>query len=420
MEESKAHASDFCVRYALSAFEDLNSAIRNLRRCFGFPYQEYIGYLNTLSRSHRARREHEHLIDRFRRWAIFGNVDAVFWIDYAKANQPPGSFKMGPLNSRPFSTAHMEICAHGLTGGSGKQDNDDDSDAPWSEPDDEVGGPVDLHDTGGPRRPASKRPTFLPHRTRRGAPTPRGRGGAARMPTVLLSQPAGAATSASGGATASRSGGAPRLAETGPSSARASGPESTLLPKEENSSFLSARHTETKLSLSSRHLLLSQEREQQFVRSMLQEEFIPAHGSIYKRTITPGPGYYSISSFADPPEGELEEGSGPGPSFTRRPPSTIDEAVSIRELPGPGDYRAKAQLSEMKAPFGRFGRAEKLVSPLDISKKLPFISRHAAMAESHGVHGSGVFHEVIPEGPYDPKNNLSSPKFSFGKLRRPF
>ena len=54
-------------------------------------------------------------------------VDAVLWIDYAKAqpqqkgsdagylrpsrvqaNQPPGSFKMGPRESRPFSPAHMQ------------------------------------------------------------------------------------------------------------------------------------------------------------------------------------------------------------------------------------------------------------------------------------------------------------------------
>ncbi|CAE8669910.1 unnamed protein product, partial [Polarella glacialis] len=84
MEETKAGGPDIVVRYALSAFEDLNSAIKNLRRCFGFPYQEYIGYINTLTQSHRARREHEVLIDRLRRWAIFGNVDAVFWIDYAK------------------------------------------------------------------------------------------------------------------------------------------------------------------------------------------------------------------------------------------------------------------------------------------------------------------------------------------------
>ena len=43
MEEAKTSDPDLTVRYALSAFEDLNSAIKNLRRCFGFPYQEYIG-----------------------------------------------------------------------------------------------------------------------------------------------------------------------------------------------------------------------------------------------------------------------------------------------------------------------------------------------------------------------------------------
>jgi hypothetical protein len=107
-EEARAKIK---VRYALSAYEDLNRAIRNLRRCFGFPYQEYIGYLNTMTRTHRARREHSILVESLRRWAMFGNVDAVLWIDYAKANQPPGSFKMGSRDSRPFSPLHTLICA---------------------------------------------------------------------------------------------------------------------------------------------------------------------------------------------------------------------------------------------------------------------------------------------------------------------
>merc|ERR1719265_1404982 len=131
-EESKAGSADICVRYALSAFEDLNSAIKNLRRCFGFPYQEYIGYLNTLTRTHRARREHEALVDRLKRWAIFGNVDAVVWIDYAKANQPPGSFRIGPRDSRPFGLSHMEICQAVAEGE--HRDRDDQSEA-WSDVD---------------------------------------------------------------------------------------------------------------------------------------------------------------------------------------------------------------------------------------------------------------------------------------------
>eukprot|EP00913_Durusdinium_trenchii_P002495 g2307.t1 len=65
MEEAKAHDPDLT---------DLNSAIKNLRRCFGFPYQEYIGYMNTLTHQYRTRSEHEGLIDRIRRWAMFGNV----------------------------------------------------------------------------------------------------------------------------------------------------------------------------------------------------------------------------------------------------------------------------------------------------------------------------------------------------------
>lgn len=64
--------------------------------------------MNTLTQQYRTRSEHEGLMDRIRRWAMFGNVDAVLWIDYAKANQPPGSFKMGPRESRPFGPGHLQ------------------------------------------------------------------------------------------------------------------------------------------------------------------------------------------------------------------------------------------------------------------------------------------------------------------------
>lgn len=138
IEDAKANDEEMRVRYALSAFEDLNLAVKNLRRCFGFPYQEYIGYLNTVSRQHRARREHEAILPGLRCWAIFGNVGAVLWIDYAKANQPPGSLKMGPRDSNPFSPNHTEICLSSGQKSPKHVDFDgDDSDCAWSDIDDE-------------------------------------------------------------------------------------------------------------------------------------------------------------------------------------------------------------------------------------------------------------------------------------------
>ena len=77
------HNTERCAQRFQLRLEDLNSAIKNLRRCFGFPYQEYIGpaarsiffggsssvlcatlrYMNTLTHQYRTRSEHEDCAD---------------------------------------------------------------------------------------------------------------------------------------------------------------------------------------------------------------------------------------------------------------------------------------------------------------------------------------------------------------------
>lgn len=408
MEEAKAHVPDLCVRYALSAFEDLNSAIRNLRRCFGFPYQEYIGYLNTLTKAHRARREHENLVDRLRRWAIFGNVDAVVWIDYSKANQPPGSFKMGPRDSRPFGAEHMELCVHGLSGGAGREENDgEESEAAWSDPEDEHGASAGAHGTGGsagaPVMDLLPPPSMVRSDT---LGLPRGTTGRSGFTLQRVR------TSVANGSTVKVP-----LAAPGTTSSSSGGPrpvEDLSSPRATGGSVAKAELGHTG-SLSSRLMTTKEEEdhERTLLRSMIQEEVIPAHGSIYKRTITPGPGYYSLRS--------QESFQEVGATFGHRPPGRIDEVTSAsRELPGPCEYRAKAGLAELRPQLGRFGRAEKLVAPVDVQRKLPFISRAASARESHGVHGPSAFHAVAPDGPSGASAHTRPPKYSFGRLRRPF
>lgn len=372
-EESKSSSSDLCVRYALSAFEDLNSAIRSLRRCFGFPYQEYIGYLNTLTHTHRARREHEALIDRLRRWAIFGNVDAVVWIDYAKANQPPGSFKMGPRDSRPFSAAHMELCTHTPSGSVfEREENDgDNSEASWSEIEQE------------------------------GAS---GTGGAAGGHAVHDPSPAPATDGVSGsGQRQSRRGsfvlqlsgstGPVPLKRLGASSARRATPRTR-------------RDTSPATKLQSA-------RENSILRTLIQEEVIPAYGSIYTRSIAPGPGYYGA-----PGANSLQD---VGPGFGHRPKGRIDAIVdATKELPGPGEYSPRTLSVEEKAALGRFGRAPKLVLPSEISRKLPFISSVASERETHSVHSPALFHTVPDDAPCLAHGVQKSPEYSFCKSRRPF
>lgn len=392
MEEAKINVTDICVRYALSAYLDLNGAIRNLRRCFGFPYQEYIGYLNTLTHGHRVRREHLHLIDRLRRWAIVSNIDAIFWIDYTKANQPPGSFKIGPRSSRPFHPNHLEFCGEAvmLRDQDGRDDAEEDSEMPWSELQDdkalgELGavpalqsmsaGPSFLLSEGlGLRFPVAgaqpiKLQPFLKQPQR--PPLP---------PQAAASQPQAAPPSAGHGAALALEG--------------AEAEDSTRLAKRAPSKGRQA--TEDKATA--------------LLRGMIQEEVIPPHGSIYTRTITPGPGYYGLPEMKISPE-KLEK-----ETFTPRRKGVFDEvSLSARRMPGPGEYQPKQALADAGKRLGRFDQADKLLEPQEAFRKMPFISALASKMEFHGVNSPPVLYSG--DGFAD-ATQASYPEYSVGRARR--
>mmetsp|Transcript_66797 Transcript_66797/g.159837 ORF Transcript_66797/g.159837 Transcript_66797/m.159837 type:complete len:429 (-) Transcript_66797:164-1450(-) len=378
----------FCVRYALSAYEDLNGAIRNLRQCFGFPYQEYIGYLNTLSRTHRARREHEGLIDRLRRWAILGNVDAVLWIDYSKANQPPGSFKNGPKDSRPFSPSHIQYVVSVVVdddyydfGGNAE------SEGAWSESDMEFS--LGFRPGGN----AEKTPA-TPSKS------------LAEKPVRLSLTDAAAKTQVATGRQLPSPRPTPRL---------------TMLEQLTQSQVLTATPRErsqqggSTSSRSHNHSTSTREQDSVTLRTMLQEEFVPAHGSIYVRSMAPGPGYYGVPSQDE----LLDESKGCG--FGTKPRGRIDETVAReKDKPGPGQYATKPALTDVRVQGGRFDQAIKVVSPLDAPRKLPFISALAATTENHSIFSPNEFHGVTPEAVSLSKGVHRAPKYSFGKMRRPF
>lgn len=376
-DESKGSSSGICVRYALSAFEDLNSAIKNLRRCFGFPYQEYIGYLNTLSRTHRARREHEALVDRLRKWAIFGNVDAVVWIDYAKANQPPGSFKMGPRDSRPFSQAHMELCLDldvydDNAGG--------DSEAAWSDEDDEVG------ERAAPRD--RERETL--HHPQQQADASQCQ--ATRKPSLVLQRNGG------GSVPLKRLVRADELCDQGEHLAW-----TTRDPKSRSGSA----KRDHSLDFQSQGARLKQENA--LLRTMIQEEVIPGHGSIYTRSIAPGPGYYGSPGCTT-----FEDGGG---EFGTKPKSRMDIITeAAKDLPGPGDYTPRVQQLDDPQQLGKIGKGPRLVLATQIHRKLPFISAQASESEGRGLYTVNVLHSLLPTEPCFTK----PPKYSFGKMKRPF
>mmetsp|Transcript_66835 Transcript_66835/g.172070 ORF Transcript_66835/g.172070 Transcript_66835/m.172070 type:complete len:416 (-) Transcript_66835:136-1383(-) len=373
MEDAKSDSADLCVRYALSAYEDLNAAIRNLRKCFGFPYQEYVGYLNTLTKTHRVRREHEGLIAPLRRWAIFGNVDAVFWIDYAKANQPPGSFKMGLRDSRPFSQGHMEICTQITAGSCQKEADGDESDMAWSDADDDLAtgtlpGDGSLMRSSQGARELSSEPQSVMLGPRVAL---RRRGRVSRQQEEDAASRAQAATARS--------------------------------KDKEKAGSLTAAAAPAKKD------------ERTYLRAMLQEEVVPGHGSIYQRSMNPGPGYYN------PPDFLSAQPDGIGPGFRGRKKDTFDAAARhAKDLPAPGDYLAKPALVDLRPKLGSFTKADKLVSPLEIHKKLPFISSDAAKLEMHGVHGGEGMLGIFPTAPLPTSDNPHAPRWSFSRMRRPF
>lgn len=391
-DESKASSSAICVRYALSAFEDLSKAIRNLRRCFGFPYQEYIGYLNTLSRSHRARREHEALVDRLRKWAIFGNVDAVIWIDYAKANQPPGSFKMGPRDSRPFSRAHMELCADLPQDECDKNNGDVDSEAAWSDIEEEAG-----------ERGAAPRVTEASHEVSLSKNEVSLTQGDGKISVVLQRGHSAGTVPLKRLIRASELADQKALSMSARESFKASrGPSSER-----------ERSNEFKPGFAERSQSARAMQENALLRTMIQEEIVPGHGSIYIRSIAPGPGYYGVPGFST-----LEEG-GVG-QFGHRPRSRIDAIMEAqKDQPGPGEYTPRARQLEDKAQLGKIGKAPRLVPASEIARKLPFISKEASTSEGYGLQSDG-FHVVPSDSTVCARAYTKPPKYSFGKMKRPF
>lgn len=388
-DESKGSGNDICVRYALSAFEDLNSVIRNLRRCFGFPYQEYIGYLNTLSRTHRARREHESLVDRLRRWAIFGNVDAVVWIDYAKSNQPPGSFKMGPRDSRPFSQAHMEICADVLDCELDDNRGEADSEAAWSDIEEE--GPAG-------ERAVTREAQHHASQLQPNAANEYSISQGSRKTSIVL-QRGHTSDGRIGGVPLKRLVRAAELADNKSLSAR----EKSKTTKGANS----APHASA--AKSQMHM---QMQENALLRTMIQEEFVPGHGSIYIRSMAPGPGYYGVPGYPT-----LEE-VGVGQFGYKPANGHIDKVVEAsKDIPGPGEYTPRALDPERQ--FGKIGKAPRCVPSMEAARKLPFISKSHSDCEGYGVHSPAVLHKFPPEAPCA-RAFVKPPKYSFGKMKRPF
>jgi len=310
----------------------------------------------------------------------------VVWIDYAKANQPPGSFKMGPRDSRPFSQAHMEICDDDYF--NFVQNGDDDSDAAYSDKEEEspaeraAPAPREAPNHGAQKDGLNDPNSLTPRKT---SLILQGGGGAATVPLKRLVR-AGELAEQKALALSARDSSKPR---TGSGVSERSDSPATKLQ--------SAR----------------QMQENALLRTMIQEEIVPGHGSIYIRSIAPGPGYYGtpgVSTLSDTGVGQ----------FGHRPRGRIDTIMdAAKQKPGPGDHTPRPRQLETIPHLGRIGRAPRLVPPTEVARKLPFISALASACEGYGTQSPPILHAIAPDAPCAQSYDKPA-KYSFGRMKRPF
>jgi len=176
-------------------------------------------------------------------------------------------------------------------------------------------------------------------------------------------------------------------------------------------------HDEISLSLdSARDSQLSAEKKKadMLLDMMIQEEVVPAHGSIYPRSIAPGPGHYG-NPYCSLASAHM------GKTFGRKAIGRIDETMRVAKLrPGPGEYSTKPGLAERAAPFGRFGKAAKMVLPCEGQNATPFISPLAHTHDSHGVHSPNKMQNPDMKACDAAQGKMSPPIYSFSKAKRPF
>lgn len=415
--EEEAKSAGAPVRYALSAYEDLNVVIRNLRKCFGFPYQESIGYLNTMTRKHRARREHEGLVHRLRQWAIFGNVDAVVWVDYEKSNHRPSSFRAAPKGSRPFSDQHVEVLSH-VIGKRGVDDDDDESEGGYSSGSEAHGGGNGVH-VGHENIAAGHAVSGYANQVDPGIVV---NGSSANVPDVVQGIAGVMAKAMLAPACLS-----PGLSRKLPFDVRAGGPIPVAhaatavvaqsprtygpLNAHSNGSPLRGRMLPTAASSK------LQEKRAEQASTILQDEAVPCYGSYYARSMVPGPGAYGCPTA--PGSETLRADS--GRSFGHRPRGRIDDVVAAaKSLPGPGEYGSKPSMTAAGAQGGSIGRAVKQVELLESQRKFPYISSQATEKEGFGMHSPAIYHHVRGEAVEATRGQASAPRYSFGVAARPW
>jgi hypothetical protein len=338
----------------LAHSEDLNKVIKNVRECFGYPYPESIAYYNVISGKFRIRREHEHLVDVLKQWCMMETIDAIVWIDYPKTNQKPAEFSpfmQGPRTSVPFSQKHLTMPRKDV---GHDAHSDDESDLV-----DEV--------------PPAKSPVM-------------GHGSAQLIMSIQSARHAERINQLA--ATFIVEGMQDMVDSDNTTAQFTIGHEN--LPEDPSSTNNDADAEKSGGQIS------------------VQPEVVPPHGSIYPRSIAPGPGQYAAPSFLDENHGR---------TFLGKYKSHFDkEAEQKLFVPGPGKYEPLTHTPRVVS----FNKGRKLVHPTESTNAEPFVSAEHAAQANRMVHGPGKLHN-IPLG-YDDerlRSQFTSPRYvGFTKARR--
>eukprot|EP00397_Hematodinium_sp_SG-2012_P036572 GEMP01039491.1.p1 GENE.GEMP01039491.1~~GEMP01039491.1.p1 ORF type:complete len:456 (+),score=72.53 GEMP01039491.1:107-1474(+) len=378
------------VRYALSAYQNLDKVLGNLRRCFGFPYTDSIGFWNALTRKGRVRKENKHIVEKLSTWAIATNMDAIVWVDYEKTTARKGGlgFNERAVIPKPFLKSHFKIVptyvnvrcvAHR------DSDDDHDHDSSHYQPLRDSPNPPNspnshrahtLEDLSLPSSPPVHVPLRLDSIVNVPAfPMPALRRDTVRVTTMApnANPLADLAAMHLGASPFDDAPGMPGMPGMPPIFTEDLGVQGSVLQQKS----VAKKNVLSKRALDAKKTVRNDVK--------LQEEYVPVMGSIYRRSIAPGPGYYDLDVK------QRQCYSARGSSFGYKPVSSIQEIVKeSRDRPGPGNYDIHE--AYLWSSGYTFTCAKKYVPP----GHSPFLTVQHAVKENIGTHGSGIFYDLPP------------------------
>ncbi|CEM06812.1 unnamed protein product [Vitrella brassicaformis CCMP3155] len=425
------------VRFAFSAYDTLDYAIRNLRKAFGHCYPEAIGYVSTLANRHRCRIEHLPLMEKLRRWAMLAHIDAILWIDYDNYRRnkvPPGP---PPLHaSVPYGPNILDVIVEGgakpskASDRADKPKQKDPRDQREHDQDKKRMSDLDIEFVSAgilPSLRGENHPRRVSHTVAESS-QPRLGSVMSEQPPVVSATPtlppvaqAKADTPPSHLTDTERAQTSRRPSRTAAEVTRrgSSGPEGEVMsPKDSGGARKKAKLKEDGeaagedekaakgSTLVSKILARAAEMDDE-----LQLEVIRPFGCIYPRSYTPGPGRYSLiarSQFGKPPPFNDPYASPPprwsrkGPMFKGKPLHTFDQlAKRAKEVPASWDYFDHTHELAYKSFGGSIPPSPSMSTSRYVSTLEPSTTLRSSAQDASTIGGPSLT---------EPEGSMSTPK----------